>query len=124
MPTFTEGGIWARDHTFADQTRTAMVGYLSCDYSYKSMLSHTLTSNAFDYPGPELLAAVLNPQCGATIWVKNTGTFGTSVNNGVGTCITAKLVDQEGGGSVGMQFFRPALTTVTACSVLITLVQT
>lgn len=51
--------------------------------------------------GGEFLAAVMGPQCGATIWVKNTGTFGTSVNNGIGNCITARLVDQEGGGSVG-----------------------
>lgn len=51
--------------------------------------------------GPELLAAVLNPQCGATIWVRNTGVFGPSVNNGIGNCIQARLVDQEGGGSVG-----------------------
>ncbi|KAL8669117.1 MAG: hypothetical protein Q9168_006282, partial [Polycauliona sp. 1 TL-2023] len=55
-----------------------------------------------DGDGPELLAAVLGPQCGATIWVKNTGTFGTSVDNGVGKCIEAKLVDQEGGGSVDL----------------------
>ncbi|KAL8678101.1 MAG: hypothetical protein Q9186_005507 [Xanthomendoza sp. 1 TL-2023] len=55
-----------------------------------------------DGDGPELLAAVLGPQCGATIWVKNTGTFGTSVNNGVGNCIQAKLVDQEGGGAVDL----------------------
>ncbi|KAL8691798.1 MAG: hypothetical protein Q9224_004093 [Gallowayella concinna] len=55
-----------------------------------------------DGDGPELLAAVLGPQCGATIWIKNTGTFGTSVNNGVGNCIQAKLVDQEGGGAVDL----------------------
>ncbi|KAL8701652.1 MAG: hypothetical protein Q9201_004784 [Fulgogasparrea decipioides] len=55
-----------------------------------------------DGDGPELLAAVMNPQCGATIWVKNTGTFGSSVNNGIGNCIQAKLVDQEGGGSVDL----------------------
>ena len=51
--------------------------------------------------GSEFLAAVMSPQCGETIWVKNTGNFGSSVNNGVGNCITARLVDQEGGGSVG-----------------------
>ncbi|KAL8645698.1 MAG: hypothetical protein Q9226_007184 [Calogaya cf. arnoldii] len=55
-----------------------------------------------DGDGPELLAAVLGPKCGATIWVKNTGIFGTSVNNGIGKCITAKLVDQEGGGAVDL----------------------
>ncbi|KAL8823478.1 MAG: hypothetical protein Q9191_005819, partial [Dirinaria sp. TL-2023a] len=55
-----------------------------------------------DGNGPEFLAAVLNPQCGATIWVKNTGTFGPSVDNGIGSCIEAKLVDQEGGGSVDL----------------------
>ena len=47
------------------------------------------------------MAAVKGPQCGQIIWVKNCGTYGTSVNNGVGTCITATLVDEEGGGSVG-----------------------
>ncbi|CAL8584083.1 hypothetical protein XPA_009688 [Xanthoria parietina] len=55
-----------------------------------------------DGDGTELLAAVLGPQCGATIWVKNTGIFGTSVNNGIGNCIQAKLVDQEGGGAVDL----------------------
>ena len=69
--------------------------------------------------GPELLAAVLNPQCGATIWVKNTGTFGTSVNNGIGNCIQARLVDQEGGGSVGRSrnvFSRLLLGHTEQCS--------
>ncbi|KAI4283611.1 MAG: hypothetical protein L6R35_005103, partial [Caloplaca aegaea] len=55
-----------------------------------------------DGDGTEFLAAVLGPQCGATIWIKNTGKYGPSVNNGIGNCITAKLVDQEGGGSVDL----------------------
>ncbi|KAL9640694.1 MAG: hypothetical protein Q9204_000605 [Flavoplaca sp. TL-2023a] len=55
-----------------------------------------------DGDGTEFLAAVLGPKCGATIWIKNTGTYGPSVNNGIGNCITAKLVDQEGGGSVDL----------------------
>lgn len=64
--------------------------------------------------GTELLAAVLGPQCGATIWVKNTGIFGTSVNNGIGNCIQAKLVDQEGGGAVGELLLPQATMTVAA----------
>ncbi|KAL8876606.1 MAG: hypothetical protein Q9198_005227 [Flavoplaca austrocitrina] len=52
--------------------------------------------------GPELLAAILGPQCGATIWVKNTGPYLTSVTSGVGNCIEAKLVDQEGGGAADL----------------------
>lgn len=56
----------------------------------------------------------MGPKCGATIWVKNTGTFGTSVNNGIGKCIQAKLVDQEGGGAVGRLLLSQAAMTVAA----------
>ena len=47
------------------------------------------------------VAALLGPKCDEMIWVRNVGKFGGSVNNGIGKCITATLVDQEGGGAVG-----------------------
>lgn len=41
--------------------------------------------------------------------MRNTGIYGSSVNNGVGNCITARVVDQEGDGSVGKLYFTPGL---------------
>lgn len=85
------------DHTTVVMTLTAMVR----SSRFPTILIHVAWTNESS-TGPELLAAVGSPQCGATIWVKNTGPYLTSVNNGIGRCIEAKLVDQEGGLSVGM----------------------
>ncbi|KAL8991628.1 MAG: hypothetical protein Q9169_007803 [Polycauliona sp. 2 TL-2023] len=68
----------------------------------ESPQAHVRRGLTFSSSGSELLAAVLGPECGATIWVKNVGIYGTSVNNGIGKCIEAKLVDQEGGGAVDL----------------------